>query len=41
MRENSLQEGLRWLRQSQEDLHWAQYLAKEAAIIWHVFSRNK
>ena len=29
MRENSLQEGMRWLRQAQEDLHWAQYLAKE------------
>ena len=32
MRENSLQEGLRWLRQSQEDLHWAQYLAKEGGF---------
>lgn len=29
MRENSLQEGLRWLRQAQEDLRWAQYLGRE------------
>jgi len=37
MRENSLQEGLRWLRQAQEDLRWAQYLANEGGYLLACF----
>jgi len=31
MRRKPLEEGLRWLRQAQEDLHWAQHLAEQGA----------
>jgi HEPN domain-containing protein len=31
MRRDSLTEGTRWLRQAQEDLHWADHLAAEGA----------
>jgi HEPN domain-containing protein len=31
MRREPLAEGRRWLEQAQEDLHWAQYLAREGA----------
>ncbi len=31
MREDPLAEGWRWLEQAQEDLHWAQHLAREGA----------
>lgn len=31
MRRKPLEEGLRWLRQASEDLHWAHHLAKQGA----------
>jgi hypothetical protein len=31
MRKNPLEEGLRWLRQASEDLHWAHHLAEQGA----------
>ena len=31
MREDPLAEGWRWLEQAQEDLHWAQHLARQGA----------
>jgi HEPN domain-containing protein len=31
MRDEPLEEGQRWLRQAQEDLHWARHLAQEGA----------
>jgi HEPN domain-containing protein len=31
MRNEPLEEGQRWLRQAQEDLHWARHLAQEGA----------
>ena len=31
MRRNPLAEGRRWLEQAQEDLHWAQHLARQGA----------
>ena len=34
MRENPLDEGLRWLAQSEEDLKWAKHLAQEGG--WHI-----
>lgn len=31
MRNTALYEGLRWLRQAQQDLHWSRHLAQEGA----------
>ena len=31
MRNKPLDEGLRWLRQASEDLHWAEHLAEQGA----------
>jgi HEPN domain-containing protein len=31
MRDEPIEEGRRWLRQAQEDLHWARHLAQEGA----------
>lgn len=41
MRRSSLEEGLRWLEQAQEDLKWAQDLAQRVGTTWRVFSPSK